>query len=192
MKKRLMCLLAGSAFLLLGAGSLYSGGETMAQWTMVKDAHAHFQAGFPHEPSEMEFDIHEEESHRPGHLQVYLSPTDHAAFFVCVLSSETFTNFNFDAKEFQEIFHSYFVIRMLYDPHLFEKSQSYSQESRTLQGYSGIRFNYLYEENGTDKRLAGQALLKDHQLYVVFYMTKEGDFNKVEFDKFIDSFKFTD
>lgn len=176
--------------LLVGCPYIHAERSIMEPWTIVKNSHAHFEAAFPHQPAELEFDILRTDPSPQGHLQVYLAPIKKGAFFVCVLTSESLSEKDLDAKNFQDLFHSYFVLRMLYDPHSFENTQKYHQTKLTFDGAPAIDFTYEYEEKQISKKLSGIAILKDNQIYIVFYLASEKDFDENDLKKLINSFHF--
>ncbi|MBA3722730.1 MAG: hypothetical protein H0W88_10065 [Parachlamydiaceae bacterium] len=177
--------------------AVYTGGILMnvsAQsndhpWITTEDPYEHFHVSFPHHPTHMAFDIPLENTEQLGKLNVYSAPFGNQLLMFCSLYSPTFKGPEATVKQFQEIFYTFIIKRMFYQPKVFKKEAIYSQKNIQFQGMPGIRFELQYNEHGTEKKLSGLATFKDSKIHILFYLAPKGNFDEIILENFIGSFK---
>lgn len=159
-----------------------------SEWLKIHDPAEKFECSFPYQPTHMEFDVPLEGHEELGHLDVYSTSKNHDLWMLSVYSSAILSKNVLKPSHFKEIFYSLLIQRMFYTPQVFKSHQKFKTERTTWKGAPVLRFSFSYEEKEQMKQVEGAAVVKDQTLYILFYLSKEDDFNNDLVGSFINSF----
>jgi hypothetical protein len=163
---------------------------TQKTWIPIKGRGKSFKARFPSQPIAMSFDIPLEGGHQIGHMNIYTALAGEGTLMLAEIHSPLFNGTELETKQFRKIFDSFIIRRMFYYPQIFNERAKYSEKHLTLHGNNALRFSFLYEEGQLRRKLAGLAVSKGKDLYILFYITLEKEFDEGLWQTFTDSFHF--
>lgn len=176
----------------LSGVALFLGGNLMAKellgnWVTVKDEKTGLQADFPHQPLEMTFEIPFQNTPPIGQIHLYSMPTQSGIMVLCTYASDEIDKKWQTKDKLHYFFESILAPYFFFNPSIFKNKQVFEAHPAEILGKKGVAFDITYSDHGIIKKMEGQALVKEHTLYVYFYLASENHFDYEILNKFFES-----
>lgn len=188
-----------NSYLLLFALNFFSNRGAMAEqlhhplshnWVTIKNKEIGLIADFPHQPLEMNFELPFQNTPPQGQVQIYSVPTQNGLLALSTFHSTQLQKEDLKKEFVQWFFEKILVPHFFFNPSVFQDHQVFHFQSSQLDGHPAVHFKISFQDHGVLKKLEGIASIKDHILYVPFYLASETEFDQKILQRFMKSVKF--
>jgi len=157
-------------------------------WVTVKDKTTGLSADFPHHPLEMTFDVPFQNTPPTGQIHIYSVPTHKGLIGLTTYRSDTLTDGHLTKEKLLEFFDTVLVPHFFFNPAVFKDHQVFNYKPAEYEGLKGAEFQFSFLDHQFEKKLNGIGLIKDHTLYILFYLASNKDFDQKILDRYLNSF----
>lgn len=157
------------------------------KWVTIKNKVNGVQADFPQRPLEMTFEIPFQNTPPKGELHLYSVPMPTGVVVLSTFTSASVNEHWLQKEQIHQFFETILVPHFFFNPAVFQDHQVFHLQPSKIKGKKGASFQISYRDHGIAKKLEGQAIVKDNQLFVYFYLASDEAFDQNILQRFLKS-----